>query len=956
MKFAVLDFETTGSQPYDEIIQVGLVIIENHSIINHYHTFINPGMPIPGYITQLTGITDEMVQGAPRMTEAIQDFAGLLEDTVLVGHHIAFDLTFLQRSLSKNSFALFDGRVLDTMDSLRILFPMLPSLQLNMVSSSFNIPHERPHQADSDAEATAMIWLKCMDQWKGLPLLTIQRLCALFDTAAQDTADLAWFLQEIRMQKELQTTIDLDAGKYFRQFVVNINDWSDETPAREGHDASDGLEPSFEKFYSDLQQSLQHQFANFEHRKAQEQMIEEVFASLEEERHLLVEAGTGTGKSLGYLIPALYYGIRQHKKIVISTHTIQLQEQLRTRDVPLLEHIFPVPFRAAVLKGRSHYLCLRKFEQKINHHDYEPSKDNRLNAAQMIVWLSETKSGDEEEIHFGNQGVDFWRTVESDTDSCLNRACPWFKKCFYHRARHEANVADVVITNHSLLFTDVKADNRLLPAYNHLVIDEAHHFEEVASKHLGIDTHYFAFVNALSWLFRDSKTGYLPMLRFRLQRNEDEKTLEWCAVIDSFYPKLISVKEEWDLLTEQLFLLLSERNDALQGEIGQYVLRLKPETLPDGWQMLLTMEDNIYVQVSEVLKKLEKLIGELKEEQDEFNMQSLLTDLGGVVKDLYKHRDALRFFMKMSDPDFVYWMEASPTYKSKSLQLICIPTDVSPKLQQYFFEMKDSIIMTSATLSVDKSFRYTSDQLGLHAASESGKLGTSLLPSPFQYREQALVCIPRNFPSVKGSGDTVFIEKLVESLRDVAVVTKGRMLVLFTSYRMLKLAHEALKEQLAPYGIQVLGQGMDSGNRSKLTRLFQDHSACVLLGTSSFWEGVDIPGEALSCLAIVRLPFQPPNHPLIEAKCESIKKQNKNPFMVYSVPQAVIRFKQGFGRLIRTATDRGIVIIYDTRVLDTFYGKYFLYSLPGPKIEHMSTNQMVPRISEWMEYGISIQE
>jgi ATP-dependent DNA helicase DinG len=271
-------------------------------------------------------------------------------------------------------------------------------------------------------------------------------------------------------------------------------------------------------------------------------------------------------------------------------------------------------------------------------------------------------------------------------------------------------------------------------------------------------------------------------------------------------------------------------------------------------------------------------------------------------------------------------------------------------LQEYIFDSKDSVILTSATLSVDKKFSYTVEQLGLHAAEQSEKLRTVLLPSPFNYRQQALLVIPRDFPNIKGAkGEAEFTAHLVESLADVAKATKGRMLVLFTSYKMLKLVHPQLRELLLPEGIHVYGQGMDGGSRSKLVKLFQEGGTSVLLGTSSFWEGVDIPGDALSCLAIVRLPFQPPNHPVVEAKCDLIKKNNQNPFMKLSVPQAVIRFKQGFGRLVRTAKDKGIVIVYDTRVLETNYGKYFLYSLPGPKIEHMNTRQLVPRIIDWME-------
>jgi ATP-dependent DNA helicase DinG len=946
MRYAVLDLETTGDQPSDDIIQVGLVVIEESEIVHRYSSLVKPGKAIPELIVQLTGITDEMVADAPGIEDVLADVLPLLADSALVAHNAGFDHMFLRYACERSGYLPFDGRVLDTIPVLRILFPKLNSLQLSMVAEALGIEHDRPHQADSDAEVTAQIWLRCLERFQQLPLLTVQKLAQLFET---DTGDLGWFFQEMRLRKEMSVSLDPETHRYFRQYVLNVDDWETEKPAREEEGAPQ-LDKSvdFETFYEQIKANLRQKFEIFEEREAQEQMIRAVEQSFASDTHLLVEAGTGTGKSLAYLIPSLYYGIKENKKVIVSTHTINLQEQLRQRDIPLLQDIFPVPFRAAVLKGRSHYLCLRKFEQKLYNRDFASEKEDRISAAQTVVWLSETKHGDDEELYFGGRGAEFWQTVASDTDSCLNRMCPWFKKCFYHRARHEANIADVIITNHSLLFTDIQAENRLLPAYKQLVIDEAHHFEEVASKHLGMDLHYAAFVNTLLWLYKDARSGQLPSLQFRLQRGVEEKAAEWNAAIESVYPRLVRIKEEWEKLSELLYALVSERPDA-GGETGQHVLRLKPDSLPKSWDSLLVIEENLFLEATEVVRKLERLIAELKEESDAFATSGELTDLSGSVKQLVRHRDVLRFFMRMTDPEYVYWLEASPYYKNRSVQLFAVPLDVSPLLKQYFFDAKDSVVMTSATLTVNKSFDYSAAQLGLKPLTDNNKLRTVQLPSPFHYRQQALVLIPRDFPSVKGAtADPAFLEALVGSLANVAVETKGRMLVLFTSHRMLKQVHPELKERLKVHGIHVLGQGVDSGNRSKLVRMFRTNAASVLLGTSSFWEGVDIPGEALSCLAIVRLPFQPPNHPLVEAKSEQLKKHNQNPFTALSVPQAVIRFKQGFGRLVRTARDRGVVVIYDTRVLETSYGRNFLYSLPGPKIEHLSTNHLVPRISAWM--------
>lgn len=947
MNYVIVDFETTGVNPAeDEIIQVGLVLIDEDRKTGSFSTLVKPSRPIPPAITRLTGITDDMVGDSPAMEEVIHDLLPFLADRIFVAHNAGFDLGFLQKALTASGYSPFSGCVLDTLDFLRMLFPALGSLQLSTAAAALGIRNERPHQADADAEVTAELWLRILARFREVPLITLQRMSALYHP---EISDRAWFIHECCRSRELATSLDEQSGRYFRQFALNVTDWGEEetvwTP-------SAPLPGNYADFYGQVKEALQRRFPAYEERAAQDRMSEEVHATLSEERHLMVEAGTGTGKSLGYLIPSLYYGLREDSKVVVSTHTINLQEQLKQRDIPLLQDILPFPFKAAVLKGRSHYLCLRKFEQKLNNAEFVSPEEDRITASQMTVWLTETERGDDEELHFGSKGSSFWHTVSSDTDSCLNRACPWFKKCFYHRARHEAGSAQVVITNHSLVLTDIKADNRLLPSYRHLVIDEAHHFEEVAANHLGVNLFYNSIAGGLLRLLRDSRSGQLPMLRTRLQQSEDERARAAGERVEALLPAIVRSKEAWDELSEQMYQLAVQRSDASQAEFGQLVLRLKPDRLPAGWEIIRAAADNTVLLLTDFLRALDTLLAELKENGEEYGIQGLLTDITGVLNELGRYRDELRFFVGMPDDNYVYWLEAGTYSKAKSLLMTAVPIDVSGLLQEQVFSQKASVVMTSATLSVNKSFAYVSEQLGLAGDLEAGRLKTLQLESHFNYREQALVLIPRDFPSLKGANaDRDFIATLVRSLRDAAIQTRGRMLVLFTSNRMLKQTYQALKEELGARGIEVLGQGIDSYNRSKLTRTFLDSRSAVLLGTSSFWEGVDIPGDALTCLAIVRLPFQPPNHPFVEAKCDYLKKSGQNPFMKYSVPQAVIRFKQGFGRLVRTATDRGIVLIYDTRVVDTQYGKYFIYSLPGPKIELVSTAGLVPRIQEWM--GVS---
>lgn len=948
MKFAVIDVETTGNRSDDAVIQIGIALVDDGEITGTYASYVYTDKAIPEFIEQLTGISRQMVAQAPRVEQVAAEILPLLEDRMLVGHNVNFDLDFLQRMLIEAGYAPFAGRVLDTMDLLRICYPQLGSLRLHMVCNELGVPLDKPHQADQDAVATAKVWLLCLDRLNSLPLLTLQRLSSLL-AERSDLADLHFLIDQHRFVREMSQALELDEGTYFRQLHLKAGDW---TEAGEG-DGEEEAEPvlpdlSFEEFFELVKEKLKRSFEHYEEREEQEAMIREVYDAFQDNRHLLIEAGTGTGKSLAYLLPALYTSLTQERRVVVSTHTINLQEQLRQRDLPLLMEISPYPFKAALLKGRNHYLCLRKFEQRLNQRDYD-SRDHYIAAAQILVWLGETEAGDDEELHLNPRGKEFWRTVESDTNSCLNRACPWFRRCYYHRSRNEAAQADILITNHSMLLTDVRAENRIIPHYDLLVIDEAHHFEQTASKHLGIEISYYSFLNPLNWLVKDARSGAIYPLIEQLAASGHEQGQAWAEQLEALIPVFHEVKQDWEHLSGILYEAAERNAGTSQGDNSK-VLRLKKEQLPENWHDCVNIEDNIYMKLTDICRKLEKVAAGMKEAESSYNLQSAVTDLSGNIANLAKIRDHLRFLIKLDDPNYVYWIEANSFYKHRSLSFMSVPIDVSELLKDQLFDQKESVVLTSATLSVNQTFDYVVEQLGLKEAHDEGQVKTVQLPSPFRYDEQALVLIPRDFPSIRGShADSRFLEMLVRSLAEIALVSEGRMMVLFTSYKMLRQVHGELKNRLTQHHMQVLGQGIESSNRSKLIRMFQETPKCVLLGTSSFWEGVDIPGDALSVLAIVRLPFQPPNHPYVEAKSEYMKSRNLNPFMKYSVPQAVIQFKQGFGRLVRTVNDRGIVVVYDTRVIDTQYGKYFLRSLPKPRMEQSAAADMAARIREWLQ-------
>ncbi|MFD2115924.1 ATP-dependent DNA helicase DinG [Paenibacillus yanchengensis] len=944
MKYAVIDLETTGHSAEDSIIQVAAVIIDDKlNIIDTFNSYVRPTVAIPPFITNLTGIDDETVKSAPVLEEVLISLIGKLDDTVLVAHNVGFDAGFLNQSLEQNGYMPFVGRKLDTVEMLRILYPSISSYQLGAVAAYFSIPHEEQHKADHDAMATAQIFITMTKKLRQMPLLTLQRLTSFID----ESSDLGWFMQQAEQHVTTYGLYEPDDLDYYRQFALRSKEWYSDKE-KDDSPASEVEELSFEQYFQQVQTNFAEKFPLYEERPAQSEMIQHVYDALLQDDHLMIEAGTGTGKSMGYLLPAIYYSKKFDKPVIVSTHTINLQEQLRQRDLPLLAEILPFSFQAAIFKGRRNYLCLRKFEARANGSVPMETVDDKHVTAQMTVWLAETETGDHEELNLSGRGLDVWETVASDADSCLNRACPWFRRCYYHKARNEASQADVTVTNHSLLFTDVAAEHRLLPAYRHLIIDEAHHLEEVASKHLGFQNNYLSAPQLITRLFKDAKNGLLLQLRHCAMEETDEQSNVWIETIDDLIPQLTTMKERWDVLFDLLYQLVDHQSEE-QVENGGLVLRLHKDKLPEQWNVIVEHEQNLHSTMNQFVTNLDKLLLQIKERAEESVTEAVVVDINGIVRDLTRIKDELKMFVKLENKDYVFWLEASAVYRHRSIYLYAAPIDVSSQLQKYFFDVKDSIIMTSATLTVQKSFQYAAEQLGLTSFEQAGRLKTVVLPSPFNYREQALVVIPRDFPVLKGANvSEEYLLKLARSLADAAKETGGRMLVLFTSYRMLKQTYEPLKQFLADSDISILGQGVDSSNRTKLVRRFMQQPKTVLLGTSSFWEGVDIPGDALLCLAIVRLPFQPPNHPLIAAKAELLEQKKQNPFMKLSIPQAVIRFKQGFGRLVRSSQDKGIVILYDTRVIESYYGKHFLYSLPGPKIETMYAEQMILRMREWL--------
>lgn len=941
-RLLVVDFETTGSNPRqgDQIIQIGAVAIEDGAIVDSFSSLINPEMDIPPFITQLTGITDELVKEAPTLEEVFPRFLRMLEGRAFVAHNAYFDLQFLQEALLSQGYYTFDGYVLDTVELARLLLPMQNSYRLGELTVDLGIVHERPHQADSDAEATAKLYLHLVEVLRSLPLVTIQRLHML---VASFRSDIHVLLRHLEMEKlaALPEFEEKDTGKdeqmwdVYRQLALYKREEKLEAslkPMDRKHEVEESFEELLEETIGE-QGRLLHNIPSYQRRDAQEAMMQAVFSAISEGVHLLVEAGTGTGKSLGYLLPGVIWAKQNQQQLVVSTNTIQLQEQLFHKEMAALQEALPFPVTAATLKGRGNYLCLRKFEQALEEPIEGSSQELRLVKGQMLTWLTQTKTGDVEELSLPAAGQLFWQQVKSDTGSCLNRACPWFSRCYYFQAKDRAREVDVIIVNHALLISDMEAENRILPPYEVAIIDEAHHLEEAATQHLGKHLSTTELLFLLDRAAVDSGSllhRYVEELTLSFPETK-ERGEELLAEIGKEISPLREHVQKW---TTYVYDWASRRAEETT-DAGRETVRYRTEMFTGKSERIKRETRKIIEEMGEIAELWDQLWRLLnKEEKPSFSLRSLRTDLHGLMQEWQQGMEGLHFFLLEQDPQYVYWMEVESRMARKQVHFSAALLQVSEALAEPFFAEKRSVILTSATLTVKNSFSYCLSRFGLDLLPEE-RVRTIVLPSPFHYEEQGLLLIPSDFPLPGKESEQAYLDAIVQGCLDVVLAAQGRTMLLFTSHSMLRYVYQAMKERLsheeAPYLLH--GQGIDSNNRSKLIHLFQTMERSVLFGTSSFWEGVDIPGEALSCLVIVRLPFTPPHHPVYQGRAELLKAAGKNAFMSIALPQAVIQFKQGVGRLIRHHLDRGVVVVFDTRIVESRYGRTFLQSLPPFQIE-----------------------
>lgn len=610
--------------------------------------------------------------------------------------------------------------------------------------------------------------------------------------------------------------------------------------------------------------------ANYEYRPEQIEMSNHVYRSLQDEIHSVIEAGTGVGKSLAYLLPLIYHTVEEDKLAIVATHTITLQEQLFQKDIPFLQEVLPWDFRVEVFKGRSNYLCLRRWAEFMSGRGNQLSLVDNLES--LYQWVNETTTGDLSEAPVP---IPWELSVEirCEKESCAEELCSNFGQCFYWSLRHRLGKAHLVITNQAMLLADARSEGRVLPAFDGVVIDEAHNLEEVATS---------AYSHELK------RSGFLAYYR---TGNQLQATLR-------------------DIVPEYIVQDLNLILDEIIREAGQYFSQM--EQLITSFTVPLTGENRAYFADTSLPKHLKDIQEVLKE--CNFDEEA---EISGLVEQFALFTDRLLTTLDLvllgKDSTYAYWAEM----QNGEPALVAAPIEVGEFLQETLFKQTPSVILTSATLSTNRSFDYIQGQLGLNEASGL------ILGSPFAYDQQAILCVPKEAKNPNHPRYAHYVGYLI--LRTLAL-TRGGVLALFTSYSLMNEVADAIYPKLDEVGYTLFKQG--DGPRLALIQDFQAEPRSLLFGTNSFWEGIDLPGQALRAVVITRLPFTSPDRPVTKARLQAIEDAGGNPFLEYSVPQAILRLKQGFGRLIRTKTDVGGVVILDERILTARYGADFLASLP----------------------------
>ncbi len=936
--FVAIDVETTGLVAgVDEIIEVAAVKFRGDEVLETFQRLVQPRHSLPIKIAQLTGISAADLQSAPPFHAVAPEVVRFVKSYPVVGHSVGFDIRMLAAQGLKLAQPSYD-----TFDLATLLLPGQPSYNLGALAAALGIPHPDAHRALADADVTRQVFMALLRRLESLD-------DAIFDEIARLSRHTSWsprlLLEAIareRAFKAMSRPISTDAVTQTAGVA-----WRGIKPLEPTGSAAPLDLDSVRAFFAP-DGPLKRAFPGYEQRDQQLDMTLAVSRVFNEGGTLLVEAPTGTGKSMAYLVPAARFAAERGQRVVVSTNTINLQDQLFFKDIPALQQVIDAavvrdmgidaaPFSAALLKGRGNYLCLHRYGRLRRQEQLAPEQAQAL--IKIGLWLRETQTGDRAELALDEREARVWADVNVTVDTCVGARCPEFDRCFFFGARRAAEAAHLVVVNHALLLSDIRAENGVLPRYDHLIIDEAHHLEDVATDQLGWSLDHATLLNFFDALWQAGGARLVSGLLSELPNyfKGSAATPGDLDKAEGFAAALRPLVDRARQASYELWAAMRVCVERASKENG-YEQRLRlGDAVRKGqlWAAVQRAWENLMLPLAEIGHGLAQLEAHIRMLEgaglNEYDELVLRLDMAANWAIDTATSGARVIY---GDPESIQWLALDK--QRDVVRMHDAPLHVGPILSEKLFAAKETVVLASATLSVDGAFDYVRERLGL----DSAPVDQVRLDSPFDYQRSTLLYLPTDMPE---PNERSYQRALEDAIVDLATATGGRMLALFTSNTALRQTYRAIQEPLEDQDIIVLGQGIDGSRRSLLQR-FKEHPRAVLLGTSSFWEGVDIVGEALSVLVIAKLPFAVPTDPVFAARSELFE----DAFTTYAVPQSILKFKQGFGRLIRSRDDRGVVAVLDRRLLTKRYGRLFLNSLPPCTTRQGLLRDLPPAAARWL--------
>ena len=916
-----LDLETTGTNSSrDQIIEVGAVKFRGGDEIDTLSVLVNPKRKLSSFIVNLTGITQSNVDEAPSWSEVKPRVREFISDLPIVGHNVGFDASFLR------SHGVYPGKLYDTMAMAEIALPAGPEYGLEKLSQRFGFMHDNPHRALSDAMATRDLFFYLLDIIEKFDRPVLEQLRIFGAVTGTPLSVLVGHILKTEQfvgLPDVQSLTGVDPKELSRRLRTKIT-----VPSIEPSKCEESTTSISSEVMDIFGQggSLGTTLKGFESRPEQLEMATAVAKAIENRENLLVEAGTGVGKSLAYLVPSVLHAIRTGSRIIVSTNTINLQEQLIHKDVEITEEALIEygksfqQLRVSQLKGRANYLCFKRWHNALL--STEPNVDESRMLSKLLVWMQSTTTGDRAELALGRMTPMFTRYSAQGASMCPANEGP----CFLRKARSQANTSNILIINHALLMSDVAMGGGLLPDHDVLVIDEAHHLESAATAHLGFSVNQFQLENDLQQF--TGNQGILARLAKAISEGE-VKALEASTNIALEGSEAVNQAIENASTMFKIVNEIAQSSSESNQPFAELRITSSVRTQPI-WDQLEIAWENTNGKLLEVSGHLRTLC-EHAAATTNSSTEVLILEANSLLETIESAVVFLREAIPEPDKESVYWLRVQSGGRGTNIN--GAPLDVSSQLGQSLFKEGKPVILTGAAVAYGQNFERYRKSIGMEGGSDL------VLGSPYDYETNTLVIVPEDIPEPGSHG---YANATTDALIDVARASAGRVLALFTSISALDNARKAITHLLNTSGIKVISQGYD-GSPARIMRMLAENEPAIALGTSSLWEGVDLGGASLDALVMARLPFPVPTDPIVAARSE----QFEDGFSDYSIPEAVQRFRQGFGRLIRSRTDRGAFVILDKRIITKNYGVKFQRSLPECTVRRISAERLFPLLESW---------